>query len=74
MAELDLNGVFVPGLLAWAALAYLGRSLIAWMMDLTGAWRFIWHRPLFDMSLFVILWGGVSDLMFNIGFPGIGAS
>lgn len=72
MAELDLNGVFIPGLLAWAALAYAARALIIWIIDLTGAWRFIWHRPLFEFSLFIILWGAISALMFNIAFPAVG--
>jgi hypothetical protein len=58
-AELDIYGVFVPALFAWMLTAYgiyllLGRGL-AW----AGFYRFVWHRPLFDVSLYVVLLGAI---------------
>lgn len=56
-AELNIYGVFVPALFAWMLIAY-GVSLplrrvLAW----SGFYRFVWHRPLFDLALYVVLLG-----------------
>jgi hypothetical protein len=61
-AEVDIGGVFVPGLLVAAALAFLisvpVRRLLAW----TGFYRLVWHRALFDLALFVVLLGTLVTL------------
>jgi hypothetical protein len=55
--DLDLYGVFVPSLFAWVMIAYIAglplRRILAW----SGFYRFVWHRPLFDVALFVVLVG-----------------
>ena len=55
--ELDLYGVFVPSLAAWMLLGFVIslplRRLLAW----TGFYRLVWHRPLFDLALYVVLVG-----------------
>ncbi|KMO33312.1 membrane protein [Methylobacterium tarhaniae] len=57
--EFDLYGVFVPSLAAWMLLAFLVslplRRLLAW----SGFYRLVWHRPLFDLALYVALLGAV---------------
>jgi hypothetical protein len=57
--DLDLYGVFVPSLFAWAMIAFALslplRRILAW----SGFYRFVWHRPLFDVALFVVLVGVV---------------
>ncbi|CAO4155827.1 DUF1656 domain-containing protein [Methylorubrum thiocyanatum] len=57
--ELDLYGVFVPSLAAWMLLAFaIGlplRRVLAW----AGFYRLVWHRPLFDLALYVVLLGAV---------------
>lgn len=57
--EFDLYGVFVPSLAAWMLLALLIslplRRLLAW----SGFYRMVWHRPLFDLALYVVLLGAV---------------
>ncbi|WP_264048464.1 DUF1656 domain-containing protein [Methylobacterium flocculans] len=57
--ELDLYGVFVPSLAAWMLIAFVIslplRRVLAW----TGFYRFVWHRPLFDLALYVVLLGVV---------------
>jgi hypothetical protein len=59
IAELNIYGVFVPALFAWVLLAYaayLGlRPGLAW----SGFYRLVWHRPLFDLALYVLLVGAV---------------
>lgn len=55
--DLDLYGVFVPSLFAWVMIAFAFslplRRILAW----SGFYRFVWHRPLFDIALFVVLVG-----------------
>lgn len=59
MGEVDLYGVFVPTLGVLMALAFLlgqplRRGLEAW-----GLYRFVWHPPLFDLALYVIVLGAL---------------
>jgi hypothetical protein len=60
--EIDIGGVFVPGLLVLAVIAFLIsvplRRVLAW----TGFYRLVWHRALFDVALFVVLLGAVTTL------------
>jgi len=53
--ELDLFGVFVPPLFAYAALA--GGIWLALRAGLRaiGFYRWVWHPPLFNTALFVLL-------------------
>jgi hypothetical protein len=65
-AELNIYGVFVPALFAWMLIAY-GLSLplrraLAW----SGFYRFVWHRPLFDLALYVVLLGIVVFLAIRL--------
>ncbi|HEV7439603.1 MAG TPA: DUF1656 domain-containing protein [Methylobacterium sp.] len=60
--ELDLYGVFLPGLAVAMLAAFLVslplRRLLAW----SGFYRLVWHRPLFDLALYVVLLGGIVSL------------
>ena len=60
--EFDLQGIFVPALLAWAALALLANALLRRLLQRFGLYRLIWHRPLFDLALLVILLGAIAAL------------
>ncbi|MBN4096042.1 DUF1656 domain-containing protein [Methylobacterium sp. OT2] len=57
--ELDLYGVFVPTLAAWMALAFIANILVRRLLSAIGFYRLVWHRPLFDLALYVVLLGGV---------------
>ena len=58
-AELNLYGVFVPALFLWMLLA-LGIVLILRRALVTSnGYALIWHRPLFDIALYVIVLGVV---------------
>ncbi|MHC2107250.1 MULTISPECIES: DUF1656 domain-containing protein [unclassified Methylobacterium] len=57
--ELDIYGVFVPSLGAWMILAFLISLPLRRMLALTGFYRLVWHRPLFDLALYVVLLGCV---------------
>jgi protein AaeX len=56
IAENNIGGVFFSSVLIAAclgcgAMMVLGRLLL-WL----GFYRFVWHRPLFDLCLFTFLW------------------
>ncbi|MBO1021862.1 DUF1656 domain-containing protein [Methylobacterium sp. SD274] len=55
--ELDLYGVFVPSLAAWMLIAFAVSLPLRWVLARTGFYRLVWHRPLFDLALYVVLLG-----------------
>lgn len=57
--ELDIYGVFVPSLAAWMLLALLISLGVRSILAATGFYRLVWHRPLFDLALYVVLLGCV---------------
>jgi hypothetical protein len=60
--EIDLYGVFVPGLLVWMLLAFALSLPLRRLLLLCGFYHFVWSRPLFDLALYVVLLGGVVTL------------
>ena len=66
IAELDIYGVFVPALLAWALIALPLTALLKRALEGLGLYRFVWRRPLFDFALFVVVMGGVSAIVERI--------
>jgi hypothetical protein len=64
--DLDVYGVFLPALFAWMLLAFAIslplRRLLAW----SGFYRLVWHRPLFDIALYVVLLGAVVFLTIQL--------
>lgn len=59
IGELDIGGVFFSPLLFCLLTAMLIRILLSLLLHSTGLYRHVWHRPLFDISLFFILVGVV---------------
>jgi hypothetical protein len=59
IAEFDIYGVFVPALLVFAIVALLLALALTRLLEAIGFYRFVWHRPLFDIALGVILFGAV---------------
>jgi hypothetical protein len=59
IAEFDIYGVFVPALLIFAVVALLLTLVLTRLLEAIGFYRFVWHRPLFDLALGVILFGVV---------------
>lgn len=57
--ELDLYGVFVPTLAAWMPLAFIANVVVRRFLSAIGFYRLVWHRPLFDLALYVVLLGAV---------------
>ena len=55
--EINIAGVYVHPLLIAAMLAFAVARLLELLLQRLGAYRFIWHRGLFDAAVTVILWG-----------------
>ena len=68
MQEINIHGVFVPAALVWAMVAFAVCSLLARVLSRSGFYNFVWHRSLFDVSLFVIVWGTVAAIAYHIAF------
>ena len=53
--EISLGGVYVPPMVGYL----LGTALVWWLVRYAigqlGLYRFVWHPPLFNAALYVIL-------------------
>jgi hypothetical protein len=59
IGEIDVYGVFIPPLLLWIGAALPLTSVLRRLLRWSGFYRFVWHRPLFDFALLVIVLGGM---------------
>jgi hypothetical protein len=59
IGEFDVYGVFVPALLVWGLLALVIVGVLRGILARIGFYRLVWHRPLVDLSLFVIILAAV---------------
>jgi hypothetical protein len=57
--ELDIAGIMMPALLLWLVVAYGLSVLLRPLLTRIGLYRLVWHRPLFDLAIYVCLLGGV---------------
>ncbi|HYQ38011.1 MAG TPA: DUF1656 domain-containing protein [Pseudomonas sp.] len=62
----DLYGVFLPTLLILLLGAYVLKSLLRVLLTRLGFYRFVWHPPLFNLALYILILG----LLFNF-VPGL---
>jgi hypothetical protein len=56
--EIDLFGVYLSPMLAFLLLAGLAWLALRPVLDRLGLYRLVWHRPLFDLALFVLILAG----------------
>ena len=68
MQEVSLDGVYFPAALLWAGIAFLFSSVTSWTLSRMGFYTLVWHRALFDVCLFVILWGAVCAVAYHTAF------
>lgn len=57
IGQVDVAGILLSPLLPCLLVAFVARLAMSWVLSITGAYRFVWNRPLFDLSLFLILLG-----------------
>ncbi|MDR1011871.1 MAG: DUF1656 domain-containing protein [Opitutaceae bacterium] len=55
LKELNLFGVYLSPLALHLAIAAIAWLILRWMLQKTGAYRHVWHAPLFNTALYVIL-------------------
>lgn len=55
--QIDIYGVFVPSLLLLAIVAYVLNRLASRLIARAGIYRHVWHRPLFDLALYILILG-----------------
>jgi hypothetical protein len=67
-SELDLFGVFVPGLLCCGVIAFILNTLLRHTLARSGFYRIVWHRSLFDLAMFIIVLGAVVWLTAAMGW------
>jgi hypothetical protein len=60
IGEINIYGVLLPPLLVWLVCGVAASALVRAGLNFLGFYRFVWHRPLFDFSLLVILTGAIS--------------
>jgi len=53
--EIDLFGVYVPPMFGYATAAALIWLAMRQCLTWAGAYRFVWHRALFNTALYVLI-------------------
>ncbi|CAB3661564.1 MULTISPECIES: DUF1656 domain-containing protein [Paraburkholderia] len=57
IGEIDIFGVFVPAVLVLMLVAYLINLAIRTVFERVGFYRFVWHRSIFDLGIYVLVLG-----------------
>ncbi len=60
--QLNIYGVYVPVLLVMMLIAYLVKSLLGMALTRLGLYRWVWHPPLFNLALYVMVLGALFTL------------
>ena len=58
--EFDIYGVYFPALVIFAAMAFVVQLGIKRFLDAIGFYRLVWHRPLVDIAIYVILLAAIT--------------
>ncbi len=61
--HIDLYGVYVPTLLLLLLGAYVVKSLLHTVLVRIGFYRFVWHPPLFNLALYLMVLGALFTLV-----------
>jgi len=66
IAEVPLGGVFVPMAAVTAGAAFVLHLGVHGLARRLGLYRLVWHPGLFDLAVFLMLWGAVSALSLDL--------
>ncbi len=69
ISEINIYGLFVTPMLVWTLIALAICAVIRKLIGWFGLYRFVWHRPLFDLSLLVIVIGVVAAVALHGAAP-----
>ena len=59
IGEIDIYGVFLPAVLVLMLVSYLFCLVVTRVFARVGLYRFVWHRSIFDLAIYVIVLGVV---------------
>ena len=68
--EINVGGVYLPAPLVWAVAAFVLSNIIERLLSRTRLYGFVWHRALFELAVFVFLWGAISAGAYHMAFSG----
>lgn len=57
--SVEFLGFYLPPLALTALAAIVIFVLLRWLLGRLGFYRFVWHPPLFNVALYVVLLGAV---------------
>ena len=57
IGEIDIFGIFVPAVLVLMLIAYVLSLAVRMVFGRIGLYRFVWHRSVFDLAVYVMLLG-----------------
>ncbi|MCZ4064500.1 DUF1656 domain-containing protein [Oxalobacter aliiformigenes] len=64
--EFSFFGMYFPWLMLTSLLALVATRLISIFLARIGFYRYVWHPPLFDVALFLVVLG-IFVVLFNFG-------
>jgi hypothetical protein len=64
--DLDLYGVYLPDFFGLMLAAYVATLGIRYFASRTGFYALVWHRSLFDLSVYVLVLGALFSLASNL--------
>nr|WP_281493625.1 DUF1656 domain-containing protein [Ancylobacter koreensis] len=67
MHTVNVLGFYLPPMLLWAGVALLPYALARWALGAFGLYRYVWHRSLFNLALYVLSLGGLVILGNRVG-------
>jgi hypothetical protein len=69
IGEVNVLGVFVPSVLVLVLMlaAYVLKRGLVVLLELSGLYRFVWHRAAFDFCLYIFIFGAVVVLSRRFG-------
>ena len=65
--EIDLLGVYLSPMVGLSVAAVLAWIVLRLVLRRVGAYRLLWHPPLFDAALFVIVLAGIVAGIWRLG-------
>jgi Protein of unknown function (DUF1656) len=57
ISEIDIYGVYLPAALVLMLVSYLFCLVVTRVFARVGLYRFVWHRSIFDLAIYVIVLG-----------------
>jgi hypothetical protein len=67
--EFDLYGMFLPPLLVCLAIALPAAAILRRLLEHVRFYRLVWHRPLFDLSLLILVVGAAAVCLSHWSSP-----